>query len=182
MSNTQYLSCSETAKLVRAALKESFPSIKFSVRSSVYSGGASINISYINGPTYDAVKNVVSMFEGSYFDGMTDYKGYNFSSLNGVDTRFGADFIFVRRELTVEVMQPAVQAACEYYGLQVPAVKDGCQGAYIADFIDYNDQRRIMERVSALSFCETQTSPTLAGVAFLGDDGYGFNSFGRLAA
>jgi hypothetical protein len=66
--------------------------------------------------------------------------------------------------------------------LQVPAIKQGCKGAYIADFIDYNDQRRIMDRVSALSFCETQTSPTLAGVAFLGDDGYGFNSFGRLAA
>jgi hypothetical protein len=79
-------------------------------------------------------------------------------------------------------MQAAVQEACQYYGLQVPAVKDGCRGAYIADFIDYNDQRRIMDRVSALSFCETQPSPTLARVAFLGDDGYGFNSVGRLAA
>ena len=113
---------------------------------------------------------------------MTDYKGYNYSSLDGVETSFGANYIFVRRELTVEVMQAAVQAACEYYGLQVPAVKDGCQGAYIADSIDYNDQRRIMDRVSALNFCETQPSPTLARVAFLGDDGYGFNSVGRLAA
>ena len=179
---SQYLSCAETAKLVRAALRESFPGVRFSVRSSVYSGGASITINYVNGPTYDAVKSVVAMFEGAYFDGMTDYQGYNYSSLDGVETSFGANFIFVRRELTVEVMQPAVQAACEYYGLQMPTIKDGCRGAYIADFIDYNDQRRIMDRVSALSFCETQPSPTLARVQFLGDDGYGFNSVGRLAA
>ena len=110
---TQYLSCAETAKLVRAALKESFPGIRFSVRSSTYSMGASINISYTNGPTYDAVKNVVAMFEGAYFDGMTDYKGYNYSSLDGVETSFGANYIFVRRELTVEVMQAAVQAAVQ---------------------------------------------------------------------
>lgn len=179
---SQYLSCAETAKLVRAALKESFPGVRFSVRSSVYSGGASITINYVNGPTYDAVKNVVAMFEGAYFDGMTDYQGYNYNSLDGVETSFGANYIFVNRELTLDVMQPAVQAACEYYGLQMPTIKDGCRGAYIADFIDYNDQRRIMDRVSALSFCETQPSPTLARVQFLGDDGYGFNSVGRLAA
>ena len=179
---SQYLSCAETAKLVRAALRESFPGVKFSVRSSVYSGGASINISYTNGPTYEAVKNVVAMFEGAYFDGMTDYQGYNYNSLDGVETSFGANYIFVNREMTLEVMQAAVQEACQYYGLQVPAIKDGYRGAYIADFIDYNDQRRIMDRVSAISFCETQPSPTLARVAFLGDDGYGFNSVGRLAA
>ena len=179
---SQYLSCAETAKLVRAALRESFPGVRFSVRSSVYSGGASITINYVNGPTYDAVKSVVAMFEGAYFDGMTDYQGCNYSSLDGVETRFGANYIFVNREMTLDVMQPAVQAACEYYGLQMPTIKDGCNGAYIADFIDYNDQRRIMDRVSALSFCETQPSPTLARVQFLGDDGYGFNSVGRLAA
>jgi hypothetical protein len=179
---SQYLSCAETAKLVRAALRESFPGVKFSVRSSVYSGGASITVGYVNGPTSAAVKNVVAMFEGAYFDGMTDYQGYNYNSLDGVETSFGANYIFVNREMTLDVMQAAVQEACQYYGLQVPAVKDGYRGAYIADFMDYNNERRIMDRVAATSFCETQPSPTLARVAFLGDDGYGFNSVGRLAA
>lgn len=40
MESRKYLSCAETAKLLRQALKESFPGVKFSVRSSVYSGGA----------------------------------------------------------------------------------------------------------------------------------------------
>ena len=85
----QYLSCAETAKLVRAALKESFPGVKFSVKSSVYSGGASINIKYTDGPTYEQVKAVAGMFEGAYFDGMTDYKGSNYGSLDGNEVRFG---------------------------------------------------------------------------------------------
>ena len=46
---TKYLSCAETAKLVRTALKKNFPGVKFSVRSSVYSGGASIDVSWMLG-------------------------------------------------------------------------------------------------------------------------------------
>ena len=41
---TRYLTCAETAKLVRKALKEAFPDVKFSVRSNVYSGGASLSV------------------------------------------------------------------------------------------------------------------------------------------
>ena len=39
----EYLTCAETAKLVRSALKAAFPGVKFSVCSSTYSGGASID-------------------------------------------------------------------------------------------------------------------------------------------
>lgn len=41
---TKYLSCAETAKLIRQALKEAFPDMKFGVRSKTYSGGASIDV------------------------------------------------------------------------------------------------------------------------------------------
>ena len=100
---TTYLSCADTAKLVRAALKETFPGVKFSVRSDVYAGGASIRIKYTDGPTYEQVKAVAGMFEGSYFDGMTDYKGSNYSSLDGQEVRFGADFIFVNRIFSLKL-------------------------------------------------------------------------------
>jgi len=43
---TEYLSCADTARLIRAALARSFPGTKFSVRSSVYTGGASIRVRY----------------------------------------------------------------------------------------------------------------------------------------
>lgn len=38
MSN-KYISCKDTAVMMRKALKEAFPGVKFSVRSDVYSGG-----------------------------------------------------------------------------------------------------------------------------------------------
>jgi hypothetical protein len=80
---TTYLSCADTAKLVRAALKESFPGVKFSVKSSVYAGGASINVAYTDGPSAGQVEAVAKAFQGAYFDGMTDYKGSNYNTLDG---------------------------------------------------------------------------------------------------
>ena len=178
----QYFSCAETAKLVRAALKESFPGVKFSVRSSVYSGGASINVNYVDGPSYDQVKRVVGMFEGSYFDGMTDYKGSNYGSLDGQEVRFGADFIFVNRAFSVELLTSLVADACRYYGYEMPTIAQGYSGAYIADNIGYDQNRRIMEQVSEYSANDAAESATLARVAFLGDDGYGYGAVGRIAA
>ena len=178
----QYFSCAETAKLVRAALKESFPGVKFSVRSSVYSGGASINVSYVDGPEYGQVKAVVGMFEGRYFDGMTDYKGLNYSSIDGQEVRFGADFIFVNRSFSVELFTNLVANACKYYGYAMPAIAQGYSGAYIADNIGYDEQNRIMQKVSEYSADDTNPSATLARIGFLGDDGYGYGAVGRLAA
>ena len=178
----QYLSCADTAKLVRAALKESFPGVKFSVRSSVYSGGASINVSYTDGPTYEQVKSIVGAFEGSYFDGMTDYKGLNYSSIDGQEVRFGADFIFVNRSFSVDLFTNLVADACKYYGYAMPTIVQGCSGAYMLDNIDYETSRRIMTKVSEYSGDDAAESATLKRVAFLGDDGYGYGAVGRIAA
>ena len=69
---TKYLSCAETAKFVRTALKKSFPGVKFSVRSSVYSGGASIDVSWVLGPTTKEVDAVAGQYESADFDGSID--------------------------------------------------------------------------------------------------------------
>ncbi len=69
---TKYLSCAETAKLVRTTLKKNFPGVKFSVRSSVYSGGASIDVSWILGPTTKEVDAVAGQYESADFDGSID--------------------------------------------------------------------------------------------------------------
>jgi hypothetical protein len=68
------LSVAETAKLVRAELKREFPGVKFSVRSSSYSGGASIDVRWTDGPTGKDVDRVLKPYEGARFDGMTDLK------------------------------------------------------------------------------------------------------------
>ena len=89
----KYISVVDTAKLIRAALKESFAGVKFSVKSSSYAGGASINISYVDGPTSKQVEYVISVFEGSYFDGMQDYKGQNYANLDGEEVKEVQDLI-----------------------------------------------------------------------------------------
>ena len=87
----KYFTCAETAKLVRQSLKEAFPGVKFSVKSKTYSGGASINVGWTNGPTSKQVSAIVKRFEGSYFDGMSDYKGLNYSAIDGQEVRVRAD-------------------------------------------------------------------------------------------
>lgn len=104
---TKYLTCAETAKLVRIALKAKFQGVKFSVRSSVYAGGASIYISYTNGPKADDVEKVAHLYEGATFDGSQDLKEYHSSLMtdangNTEKVDFGADFIFVNRNYSPE--------------------------------------------------------------------------------
>lgn len=69
---TTYLSVSETAKLIRAALKRAFPGVKFTVRSSSYSGGASIRVGWQDGPADRMVQSVTGQFAGGGFDGSID--------------------------------------------------------------------------------------------------------------
>lgn len=70
----EYISCTDTAKLVRAALKKAFPGHKFSVRSEYYSGGASIRVHYKDNLNHRAVEEVVEAYQGAGFDGMIDMK------------------------------------------------------------------------------------------------------------
>jgi Large polyvalent protein associated domain 29 len=75
-SEKEYLSCAETAKLLRAALKRAFPGVKFSVRSDTYSGGASIRVGWTDGPTTQDVDRIAQQYAGADFDGMIDLKSY----------------------------------------------------------------------------------------------------------
>lgn len=68
----RYLTCAETAKLVRKALKGNFPNTKFSVRSHNYAGGASIDIRWIDGPTTKEVHKVTDPYSSKDFDASID--------------------------------------------------------------------------------------------------------------
>ncbi len=67
-----YVSTTDTAKIMRKELKAAFPAAKFSVKCRSYSGGSSIDISWTDGPSRDAVDAVIGVFEGKGFDGMID--------------------------------------------------------------------------------------------------------------
>lgn len=71
---SEHLTAAQTAALLRAALKRAFPGVRFSVRSKVYSGGASIDVSWTGGPDRKDVDAIARTFAGSDFDGMIDLK------------------------------------------------------------------------------------------------------------
>lgn len=160
----KYLGCAETAKLVRQALKESFPGTKFSVRSDTYSGGASIDIRYTDGPARALVEAIADQFKGAYFDGMIDYKGSRYHKLDGEEVRMGADFISVGREYSDAYKARAERFIASKYG----------------SFSDPATQERETRRVLAKLSCVVMAAPsaTLARLQFTGDDGYGAGTVG----
>lgn len=133
MSEVLYLSCADTAKIIRCDLKKKFPNQKFSVRSDVYSMGASIDVRWENGVSLKAVEEVVKKYESSGFDGSIDLKygkthyltkegeiilGYSMGTQENAgyapsfrepmpegarEVHLGADFIFCERKITEEL-------------------------------------------------------------------------------
>lgn len=71
-------------KNIRAELKKNFPTTKFSVRYESFSGGNSYDISWTDGPTKQAVENIVRKFQNMHPDeySMGDYWDCNTSIFN----------------------------------------------------------------------------------------------------
>jgi hypothetical protein len=128
----KHFTCAETAKLVRQALKEAFPGMKFSVRSHTYSGGASIGISWIDGPNSSQVEAVADTFKAAYFDSSIDYKGSIYHMLDGQQVHFGADFIFCRREHSEQAVQAAIDRV--YQRLEGNFQQDGIAKPTVKEF------------------------------------------------
>lgn len=118
----RYYSVTMTAQELRDALKAAFPGVKFSVRSSRYSGGASIDVRWIDGPMTKTVEKVSGAFAGSTFDGMTDCKNYHDSTYNGQRVRWGADHVMCQREHSVEHLTRAAEAVCSERGWPMPEI------------------------------------------------------------
>jgi hypothetical protein len=182
MADTKYLSCAETAKLLRQALKESFPKQKFSVRSSVYSGGASIHVKWMDGPTAASVEPILGMFKASYFDGMIDYQGSRYHALDGAPVHFGSDFVFAERRMTKPMAEAVAAKVAEKFGRTDWA--EVCGGEYFGYYVQQavNGPRitdEIAEIEKALGAPTALESKTLARIAFTGDDGYGRGTVGR---
>lgn len=107
MSERQHISCTETAKLVRLVLKESFPGHKFSVTCDRSAGGENIDVRWRDGPSTTAV-DAVRVFASSYFDGMTDYRGRRYHTMDGTPVRFGSDMVTTHRRVSKAIAESMV--------------------------------------------------------------------------
>ncbi len=87
----------DTAKKIRAILKIKFQGTKFSVKTELYSQGASINVSWTDGPMKEDVSKVVKPFAGASFDGMTDSMDFHPRVEDGKLIQSGANFVMTYR-------------------------------------------------------------------------------------
>lgn len=67
----------QCAAAIKAELKSAFPSVKFSVRSESFSGGNSVDISWIDGVTDEQVRAITDKYQFGHFDGITDCYEYS---------------------------------------------------------------------------------------------------------
>lgn len=149
----KYIDTVETAKIIRKVLKTYFPDIKFSVRSSKYSGGSSIDIGWTDGPTSNQVKKITDYFEGASFDGMIDLKSYVHKvemdeNGNDITVSYGPDFIFENRRFSEKYIQNVASIIINDWGLD-PELINRIEKSYNDSY--YWDVSRIRPKDWAMS-------------------------------
>ncbi|MEX3929767.1 LPD29 domain-containing protein [Paraburkholderia sp. BR10936] len=163
-----YIGVAETAKLLRKALKEAFPGVKFGVRSHKYAGGASIGVAWRDGPSEALVEAITDRFRGSYFDGMIDYQGSRYAMIDGQMVRFGADYIQTRRSFSRAMVERFVERLAP--GCVVCGDDDYGWGITWAD---NESARRVSKALHRHSDrLRIMPSPTAARIIYCGNDGY----------
>lgn len=184
---SKYIDVKEVAKLIRKCLKESFGGTKFSVRIDRFSGGSSIDINWTDGPNDAQVSDLVSVFKGSYFDGMIDYKGMRYGSLDGEEVHFGSDYVHTNREYSDKLIEKAMGIVKRKFSIEKElTVEEFRKGAYYNEYPDgwvdvYNSLQSHIHKVAAkiTNVAIVEAGETRKRVGFVGDDGYGMGTVGR---
>ena len=111
------------AKNLRKILKREFPGVKFSVTISRFSGGNSMRVSWIDGPTSDQVRQLAELFSGGDFDGSNDLYTYADTPFNSL---FGdAKYVSTDRNYSDALIGKAIaELAEEYAPAAAPTVED----------------------------------------------------------
>jgi hypothetical protein len=143
---SRYIPVAEVAKLIRKELKANFAGIKFSVRSSSYSGGASIDVRWLDGPCTPDVDRIVKQFQGATFDPMIDLKSSVTGELNGEEVRFGSDYVMTHRDLSCAFVEAIVKQFCASHKIPMLKVTGNEKSAWVdTRSLDYWDDRQLSE-------------------------------------
>lgn len=117
------ISLTDTAKLVRKALKTAYPTVKFSVRCDRYSMGCSIDVSWTDGPSKGMVQPLLDAFNGSHFDGMVDLKSSITQEYEGEVVRFEVDYVTGSRNISTAFMTQMACKVAAHFQVAVPEVR-----------------------------------------------------------
>lgn len=134
---TKQMSRVETAKAIRAALKQAFPMTKFYVHSKSYSGGSSIDVSWTDGPTTGQVNPILKSFERCGFDGMQDLKTYlPPTEFKGELVTWGVDYVFGQRSESFEALKQAAFKVAEECDLPLLKIAGPTDSFYSSSHVE----------------------------------------------
>jgi hypothetical protein len=156
------VTCTETAKLVRFALRRAFPSVKFSIRSNRYSGGSSIDVRWSDGPTVACVKSVTMNYAGGGFDSSIDL-AYSCESWLFPDGTARPAYC---------AGTVASRGSVEGYNYREPVPEDAELVRFGADYVFCSRETTVDHELIARDLCELQ------GVPFAGIEARGLRGAG----
>ena len=162
----KYINLKETMQLIRKALKEAFPGVRFYVKKD----GTSVRVRWVNGPSKPQVQALLGRFSGEGFDGMTDmrYSKHVQDTKTGERATFGTAFIFLERAYSPEVAQQLKatiqeKTGCEGWPFSAPYGWPKSAGEVLVPGASYEcrDMQNIVFRVfDSYSEAAPQPSPT----------------------
>ena len=123
-------SLNAAAKNIRIELKAAFPGVKFSVKSSRFSMGDSIDVSWIDGPNAAQVDAIIDRYQAGSFNGMEDL--YEYSRDAWKDAFGDAKYVHSRRGLSDKTMEAAIRTVKAQYAGNLSA--RGLEGINVADY------------------------------------------------
>lgn len=147
----------EVAVLIRGELKQKFPKQKFSVKCTTY---GSIQVSWKDGVSYNAVESVTSIFGGRGFDGMTDSTTFTKKMYHGELCQFYTYAPDLSRDLSPDFAQriaDAVATEDSYSAIEVKSNRDG--SSYFSGLCDdYDNNQAAILRCLSRSIDENSYS------------------------
>jgi hypothetical protein len=117
------ITVNETSKIIKKTLTAAFPGVKFSVRLEKYSGGCSIDASWIDGPATVQVNAILERFSGTGFDGMTDCSFHcGERRYKGELVDFHSGYVRASRQDSPGLLRAVTEKVAKDAGVPVPMV------------------------------------------------------------
>lgn len=140
-------SAAQAAANLRTELKAAFPGVKFSVKSSSYSGGNSVDVSWVDGPSDEAVEAIANNYQAGDFDGMDDCYHYNDSALSQAFREVCGSVRYVKcnREFSLDAVQTAVDIVAPRFAAEPPVVEVSSYSGNAYLRYDCNNEHRHRE-------------------------------------
>lgn len=113
------------AACIRKELKAAFPETKFSVTSSSFSMGDSVDINWENGPTTEQVDKISKKYQYGHFDGMYDIYEYSNSRKDIPQSKY----VMTQRRTSDDLRLKVVKVVADAQGHKAPETVEQLSGS-----------------------------------------------------